>query len=237
MKLQKREKALLLVLAFVVLLGVVGGMWIYPQWTALQVSRANLEKLEERKVETQLIIGSTFQNEKEIQRLQAQAKELYRLMEQTKSYDVSLLLSDMLARHGLTPLALTISDYSPAELPDTGGEPADKPEEALPTDKEDAAPEESPSADSEDAAPEETGPPTSPYTYKRTAVLDFAGSRDDAYAFLDEIGGYNPSVLVQGYTVEVQDKEETYEVRLLLYEFTAPGEAGLAAATDRKGGG
>lgn len=242
LKLQKREKILLQVLAMVIVCGLMTAYWIIPQFQALSTNRKTLESLETRKIETEQIIAGEKIAREEIASLQEQANMLYRLMGQTQSYDVSLLLSEQLGRHGLTPLSLEISPYTQAKTPEAHPDDKTELQEArYPELDEVLAPTQEAEQQTPLAETEEERQLMSEFVLTRTATLSFSGVRENADRFLDEITNYNRSVVVEGYTVQTYETTQTYELRLSIYEFVEPGalaqtSADATAAQPLKGG-
>lgn len=227
MKLQKREKILLQVLAMMVVLGLLTAYWIVPQFNALSTNRKTLEILETRKLETEQIVAGEKIAREEIAKLREQANMLYRLMGQTQSYDVSLLLSEQLGRHALTPLSLEISAYKRAKTPEPeSGEKTARQEARYPELDEVLDPEQEQGQEQQLAETEEERELMSDFVLMRTATLSFSGVRENADRFLDEITNYNRSVVVEGYTVQTYETTQTYELRLTIYEFVDPGIVG-----------
>lgn len=116
-RLSKREKVLLGVLIALLVICIPTVAAVLPAADTLAQNRKTLHKLEEQKSRIAQRMEDRVKNEEETAKLQAEAKELYALMEQTKSYDISLLLSKLLNKHNLEPAALDISQYRPAEVP------------------------------------------------------------------------------------------------------------------------
>lgn len=198
-KLSKREKVMIGVLIALLVVCIPMVTAVLPAADTLAQNTKTLHKLNAQKSQIAKRMEDRVKNEEEAAKLQAEAKELYALMEQTKSYDISLLLSGLLSKHNLEPAALDISEYRPAEVPgkkkdENEGESAEEGEKKL----------------SEERA------------LVRTADLYFSGGRADVERFLDEITNYNKSVLVDGFTVSDDEKAE-YEIRINFYEFVEPG--------------
>lgn len=198
-RLSKREKVLLGVLIALLVICIPTVAAVLPAADTLAQNRKTLHKLEEQKSRIAQRMEDRVKNEEETAKLQAEAKELYALMEQTKSYDISLLLSKLLDKHNLEPAALDISQYRPAEVPGKEG-----------------------NENKEESTGENDKKLSREQALVRTADLYFSGSRADAQRFLDEITNYNKSVLVDGFTVS-DDKKAEYEIRINFYEFVEPG--------------
>lgn len=211
MILQKREKVLLFILFVLIVYGGIGMFFIYPQMTEGDENRIILNQKMVEVDQTKSLIQLTPSYEKQITVMQTEAEELYNLMRQTKGYDVSLMLSDMLASYTLTPVDLTIGEYKTLPVP----EELQPPKVEEPVDEKDPYAEQTKILET----PEEE---VTPYVMMRTADLSFLGTRENALAFLDQINSYNLSVVVSAYVVDTQENLETFKVAISLYEFYPP---------------
>ncbi len=215
MKLTTRERVLIGILIVVALCAGLFLFLFQPQLNQWSANRLNYTTLRQQQEDAEQVIALAAQNRQEISNMQQEAAALYQMMEQTQSYDVSLLLSNMLNRHQLNAYSLEFSPYQDAlalEAQNTEGV------------------EEETGAENE----EEQKTQEEPVALVRQAELRFTGARENMASFLDEIAHYNTSVVVDGFAIQADSQQTVYTVTISFYEFVSPVltlESGVSSAT------
>lgn len=199
MKLSKREITLIAILILILVIVVPFLVFIQPRLSILVMNQETLIVMKKQKEELELKIQKIDENLIQIENLQKEAGELYELMEQTKSYDISLMLSELLTKHNLMPVSLFISPYQQAPIPEN-------PEDT---------------AESENTEEADTAMAQQDMALIRTADLFFTGERANVNSFVDELTNMNKSVLIKSFTIS-QGEEINYEIKIDFYEFSEP---------------
>lgn len=212
-QLTKRERVLLLILLLLLVVLVPAVFLFQPMLKNIAGQTELLELFQEQRDQTQEVIANIAELRNQRDDAQQETDDLYNVMELTSTYDISLLISEICGKNGLTPQELSFTEYSQAELPA-------------------AVPELTAQAGEDASKADPYGLRDKTFVYTRTATVRLTGPEAGAYAFLDELTDYNPSMVVSGFTVGQGETGPLYEVRLTTYEF-----AGLERLMEETGGG
>ncbi|MEG1547998.1 MAG: hypothetical protein RR527_04595 [Clostridia bacterium] len=189
----KREKTLLLILLVFGTLALFTAYVLVPQMGELKQMRMDLLDAQYEFDKQQLEFANQQTVQQQLDQADAEAVELYGELHGKKTYDTGLMLSDMLARHSLVPINLTIGERTRSALMDTVDETG-KPVEV-----------------------------DTQFAYCREVSLSFTGQRSDADAFTDEISAFDTRYVLHGLTLTRSGENTEYTIQLTLYEFDEAG--------------
>lgn len=187
--LTKREKTLLIILVVFAAASLFIAYAIMPAISARSTERSELSALEDKLVEQQTLYTTYSNNEAALTAANAKSVELYGQLYSNKTYDTGLLLSNMLSKHSLTPLDMTIGGRSRSALMDYVDDEGNK-------------------------VTVDTG-----YAFCREVTVRFTGARTDANSFINELCSFDTRYVLHGVDITYTDERTDYTVQLTLYEF------------------
>lgn len=201
MKLQKRERYLLIFLCIILLIAALYFIVILPQIEALDSKKIEFEELEVKRIKVETVISQLTAVDAEVKALQGEADNLVKLMGLDESFDVSLLLSDLQVKHNMLPESIAISAASLASTPVVKNTSSDA---------------ETNAADTATVEPPKVA-------FVRTVSLTTSGKEEDAWDFLDALSGYNPGLLIDSYYFSSGgDGRNVYTMSITMYQFAEP---------------
>lgn len=230
-KLSKREKALLIILVVFGSLALSMMYVITPSLNTLTEKRLLVQSLDQQKTEIQTSIKKLPDIEQQLKDLKNKSEGLSSTLNMMKSYETSLLFSNLYKKHNITPISLDISDYQAADLVTTntasgtsaGSSPASSasPSGSSPSPSGSSAP--AASSDTSAGGNKEKDDLSDQTVLKKVVTAQFSGKWSDVLAFIDDLNATSPSLIIQKFEMTNRaDNQSVYNLEVDVYEFRNP---------------